>query len=130
MDKEEKKILVIDDSATNITLLKGILEEEGFNVVTSNNPQKAMQVTQHQQPSLILLDLIMPHISGFRIIENLKNNSRTKNIPVIIISAHNNEDTVVKAIKLGAKDFLKKPIDIKELLSSVSNILFNQLRIR
>jgi DNA-binding response OmpR family regulator len=76
-----------------------------------------------QKPDLILLDLLMPKISGFDFLEEIRGNERTRNTPVIVISALTDEDNVSRIMKMGAVDFVKKPIDLQYLVEKVEAVL-------
>jgi CheY-like chemotaxis protein len=120
------KILVIDDSTTNIVLLEAILTEKGYNIETALNAKEAFSRIEKQIPDLILLDLLMPKVSGFEFLEQLRKNKITKNIPVIVISAINTDDVNLNKIKeFEAVDFIRKPIDIQYLVGRVEEILNN-----
>ena len=117
-------ILLIDDSTTNIVLLDAILTEKGYSIETALNAREAFARINKQLPDLILLDLLMPKVSGFDFLEQLRKNEMTKKTPVIVISALNTDDENLQKIKnLDAVEFLGKPIDIQYLVSLVDNIL-------
>lgn len=121
---KQSKILVIDDSTTNIVLLEAILTEKGYQIETALNAKEAFMKIEKQIPDLILLDLLMPKVSGFDFLEQLRQNEKTKDTPVIVISAINTDDENIKRINdLEAVDFLRKPIDIQYLVSRVEEIL-------
>ncbi len=121
---KQSRILVIDDSTTNIVLLEAILTEKGYQIETALNAKEAFMRIEKQIPDLILLDLLMPKISGFDFLEQLRQNQETKDTPVIVISAINTDDESIKKINdLEAVDFLRKPIDIQYLVSRVEEIL-------
>ncbi len=118
------RILVIDDSTTNIVLLEAILTEKGYAIETALNAKEAFARMDKQLPDLILLDLLMPKVSGFDFLEQLRQNEMTKKTPVIVISALNTDDEKIHKIKsLDAVDFLRKPIDIQYLVSLVDKTL-------
>ena len=82
-----KKILIIDDSNTNVVLLEAILINKGYTIETALNVEEAFKMLDREQPSLILLDLLMPQISGYEFLEQIKGDDKTRDIPVIIVSA-------------------------------------------
>jgi len=123
MENNPGKILIIDDSNTNLVLLQAILQKHGFETITANCAKQAYLLLEEPKPSLILLDLLMPEISGFEFLETLKMNTRTADIPVIVISALTDNDNVSIIQNLGAIEYIKKPIDIQSLISSIKNIL-------
>lgn len=113
------KILVVDDEK-NIRLVVGkSLEKSGFDIVYAIDGLEAVEKANESNPDLVLLDLRLPKMNGFLVLEALKSNAATEEIPVIILSALSEEDDVQKAISLGAEDFLVKPISQGDLLASV-----------
>jgi len=124
MERNDKiKVLIVDDSSTNIVLLEAILEEEGYLIFKAQNASEAKKIVTLESISVILLDILMPHISGFEFLADLKGNTTTKDISVIIISAVNDTETVNKAYELGAVDFLEKPININDVIEKVESNL-------
>ena len=118
------RILVIDDSTTNIVLLEAVLTDKGYVIETALTVKEAFARMDKQLPDLILLDLLMPKVSGFDFLEQLRRNEMTKKTPVIVISALNTDDENLQKIKsLDAVDFLRKPIDIQYLVSLVEKTL-------
>jgi CheY-like chemotaxis protein len=121
---KQSRILVIDDSTTNIVLLEAILTEKGYQIETALNAKEAFMRIEKQIPDLILLDLLMPKVSGFDFLEQLRKDDKTKKTPVIVISAINTDDANARKInELEAVDFLRKPIDIQYLVNRVEEIL-------
>ncbi|MFA6267176.1 MAG: response regulator, partial [Pseudolabrys sp.] len=107
----QSRILVVDDNAANRDVLERRLTREGHAVVTANDGASALRLTAEQDFDLVLLDLIMPEISGFEVLTRLKGDERTRHIPVIVISALDELDSVVRCIEAGADDYLPKPFD-------------------
>ncbi|MEP6837148.1 MAG: adenylate/guanylate cyclase domain-containing protein, partial [Bradyrhizobium sp.] len=105
------RILVVDDNASNRDVLARRLTREGHDVATAADGAAALDLAARDEFDLILLDLIMPEIGGFEVLERLKSDERTRPIPVIIISALDELDSVVRCIEAGAEDFLSKPFD-------------------
>jgi CheY-like chemotaxis protein len=121
---KQSRILVIDDSTTNIVLLEAILAEKGYHIETALNAKEAFLRIEKQIPDLILLDLLMPKVSGFDFLKELRKDERTQDTPVIVISAINTDDENIRKINdLEAVDFLRKPIDIQYLVNKVGEIL-------
>lgn len=121
---KQSRILVIDDSTTNIVLLEAILTEKGYQIETALNAKEAFMRIEKQIPNLILLDLLMPKVSGFDFLEQLRKNELTRKTPVIVISAINADDENTRKINdLEAVDFIRKPIDIQYLVTRVEEIL-------
>jgi CheY-like chemotaxis protein len=124
--KNEMNILVVDDSTTNIVLLEAILEERGYKIYTALNAREAYAIIAKHQPDLILLDLLMPKISGFDFLEEIKKRKETRDTPVIIVSALADEENIDKILNMGAIDFVKKPIDLQYLVNKVESLLHKQ----
>jgi len=116
-------VLIVDDSATNLVLLEAILQEEGYRTFTAFNAKEAFSIIEHKKPDIILLDLLMPQVSGFDILEKLKSNLSTSEIPVIVVSAVNTKENIELCKDLGAADFFSKPIDIPVFLSKLKDFL-------
>jgi two-component system, cell cycle response regulator DivK len=122
-DNNDYTILVVDDSTTNVVLLEAILDEKGYKIETALNAKEAYSLIEKNTPSLILLDLLMPKISGFDFLEEIRKNSSTKNTPVIVVSALTDEENIEKIMDMGAIDFIKKPIDLQYLVNKVESVL-------
>jgi PleD family two-component response regulator len=108
--KNEKKILVIDDEKMNILSLAHILKSK-YNLIVAADGKNGLEVAKKHIPDLILLDIIMPDLSGFEVIKKLKEDSDTKNIPVIFLSGLANTEDIDKGMELGAVDFITKPFN-------------------
>jgi DNA-binding response OmpR family regulator len=115
-----KKILVVDDKAELRTLLKQYLTQEGFDIVTASNGQEALFVARHEKPDLILLDIMMPEMSGFEFIRSF---SREADTPVILLTAKLDENDKVLGLELGADDYITKPFSPRELTARVRAVL-------
>lgn len=116
-----KRILIVDDSFNNLLLLEDLLTEMNYEVIIAHNGIEAIEKVQQVNPDLILLDVMMPKMGGFEMMEKMKESEI--NIPVIIITAKNTEEEKSKALELGAKDFLVKPVIISEILEKVEKAL-------
>jgi DNA-binding response OmpR family regulator len=118
------KILVIDDEPANVALLKDMLSEGGYSRVKSiTDSRLALGTCQIFEPDLVLLDLMMPHVDGFTILESLRAKSRETFFPIIVLTADANENTKLRALRAGATDFLLKPFDQLEVLLRMTNLL-------
>ncbi len=111
------KILIIDDDLGINEVLKIILSENNYETKVITNPEKIMKTLEEFGPNLILLDIFLPNISGSEICKQIKNNSKTKDIPIIMLSA--STQTKSLALKAGADDFMFKPFDLDELIEKV-----------
>ena len=119
INRSDYKILIVDDVMSNVLLLKILLTNEKFQVCTANCGQMAVEQAKAEKPDLILLDVMMPDISGFDVAVILKKNPETKEIPIIFITALNNPSDLVKGFQVGANDFLSKPFNKEELVMRV-----------
>ncbi len=104
-------ILVVDDNENNRDLLSSLLLKEGHTVTLAINGLQALEMIIKDNYDLILLDLLMPEIDGYQVLENIKNNDKKKHIPIIMISALDELDNVIRCIEIGAEDFLPKPFN-------------------
>ncbi|MEB3222031.1 MAG: HAMP domain-containing sensor histidine kinase [Candidatus Sericytochromatia bacterium] len=118
------KILVVDDQDDNVALLEAILDARGFQVLTAYDGPTGLSIAAENHPELILLDLAMPGMDGFEVLERLRRNPRTARIPVIILTANRKEaDMVARGLELGASEYLTKPIQMDELVVRIRNTL-------
>jgi len=117
--KSDYKILIVDDVVSNVLLLKILLSNEGFQVCTANNGRMCIEQARSESPDLILLDVMMPDLSGFDTAVILKKDPELKDIPIIFLTALNSPSDLVKGFSVGASDFLSKPFNKEELLVRV-----------
>ena len=117
--KSDYKILIVDDVVSNVLLLKILLTNEGFQVCTANNGRLCIEQARTESPDLILLDVMMPDLSGFDTAVILKKDPELKDIPIIFLTALNSPADLVKGFSVGASDFLSKPFNKEELLVRV-----------
>ena len=116
-------IFVVDDEPQNIELLEALLEPMGHKVVKASNGAEAIDKLSGGQIDLVLLDIIMPGMSGYDVLDKIRANNRTRRIPVIMITAINGTDEKIKAIEAGCDDFITKPFDKHELIVRISSLL-------
>lgn len=119
----QSSILIIDDSTTNQVLLEAILQEEGYKTETALSAKEAFAIIERRKPKLILLDLLMPQVNGFDVLERLKTNETTTSIPVIVVSAVGTKENIEICKNLGANDFFSKPIDIPVFLKKLKDYI-------
>jgi CheY-like chemotaxis protein len=117
------RILVIDDNPANLRLLALMLGDHGFTVHTANGGQVALRFLEAIIPDLILLDGRMPEMDGFQVCERLKADPRTRDIPVIFVSASNDPSDKVKAFHSGGVDYILKPFLEEDMLARIANHL-------
>jgi PAS domain S-box-containing protein len=116
-------ILIVDDNPANLELLSGILSEQGYKVRLIPDGQLALMSVQSTRPDLILLDILMPEMDGYQVCQDLKADERTKDIPVIFVSAVHEVFDKVKAFSLGGVDYITKPFEAKEVLARIETQL-------
>jgi PAS domain S-box-containing protein len=120
------RILIVDDQAANIALLEQMLHEAGYDGVTSTtNPQEVCALHRRNSYDLILLDLQMPGMDGFQVMEGLKTNELDSYLPVLVITAQPGHK--LRALHAGARDFISKPFDLIEVKTRINNMLEVQL---
>ena len=119
INRSDYKILVVDDVVSNVLLLKILLTNEKFQVLTANNGNSCIETAQREHPDLILLDVMMPDISGFDTAVILKKEKETADIPIIFLTALNSPADLVHGFQVGANDFLTKPFNKEELVMRV-----------
>lgn len=126
------KILIIDDSDANLRLLEELLAREGFSqVLSTTDPTRAMDLFNALQPDIILLDLMMPELDGYAVLEQLsKRITPDEYLPVLVLTADSTITARRKALSLGAKDFLTKPFDSIEAMLRVWNLLETRMLFR
>ena len=115
-------ILVVDDESDLCEILQFNLETEGYEVVTTNSAEEALKLPL-QEYALILLDVMMGEMSGFQMARKIKNNPATAQIPIIFITALDDEDSTVKGLNIGADDYIAKPLSMKEVKARVKAVL-------
>ena len=124
MEKEKSKILVLvaDDEANLLLLLKDNFEEYGFEVITAVNGEEALQKTIAEKPNMIILDVEMPKLNGFQVCERIRQNPNFKDVPILIFSAYTQPEDIKKGLALGADDYVTKPFKIKDLIATVLSL--------
>lgn len=121
INPSEYKILIVDDVMSNVLLLKVLLTNEKFAIATASNGQQALDQVDKEHPDLILLDVMMPDLSGFEVAQRLKANPDTADIPIIFLTALNSTTDIVKGFQVGANDFISKPFNKEELIIRVTH---------
>jgi CheY-like chemotaxis protein len=118
-DYSKYNVLAVDDIPLNLLLVQKMLSRFNFKVRTAANGQLALDAVAALRPDLILLDLMMPGIDGFEVIRRLRSNPETADIQIVILSALNSNEDIVKGFEAGANDFIMKPIIMEKLLTCV-----------
>ena len=118
-DYSSFSVLAVDDVPINLILVQKMLARFNFQMSTAANGQAALDAVAAKKPDLILLDLMMPGIDGFEVLRRIRENPETADIRIVILSALNSNEDVVKGYILGADDFIMKPIIMEKLLTTV-----------
>lgn len=118
-DYSQFEVLAVDDIPLNLLLVQKMLSRFNFKLHTAANGQQALDAVAAKKPDLILLDLMMPGIDGFEVIRRLRADPATADIQIVILSALNSNEDVVKGFNAGANDFIMKPIIMEKLLTCV-----------
>jgi len=119
INRSDKKILVVDDSRTQLFASKKMLEKFGFSVITAENGRTGILKARKEKPDLILMDIVMPEVNGFQATRYLTRHPDTSQIPIIIVSGSTQEADKAWGLKLGACDFLTKPIEAGMLITKI-----------
>ena len=117
------RILIADDDPQTIIMLEFKLKSLGHEILSANDGGQALEMAASESPDLVLLDLNMPVLDGFQVLRRLKSDGVTKDIPVIMLSAHGQEKEVVTGLEIGAVDYVSKPFSFAELIARVNRSL-------
>ena len=118
-----KKILIVDDEVDLVETVRFPLEMEGFNVLVSYNGEDALSQARKERPDLILLDLMLPKLDGYKVCRLLKFDERYKNIPVLMLTAKTQEKDKALGMETGANEYITKPFDLEKLVEKVKEYL-------
>jgi len=116
---QKPTILIIDDIPTNIRILEKKLLNENYSIMAAENGKKALEMIEKRKPDLILLDVLMPEMSGFEVCKILKHNPKTQSIPIIFLTAKTETEDIVEGFNLGAVDYVSKPFNYTELIARI-----------
>jgi DNA-binding response OmpR family regulator len=122
VERQAKRILVVDDIEDNLSLLQAILMEEGYEVDITKDGKSALAKIEASPPDLLLLDAMMPQMNGYEVTRRIRQNKNLPFIPILMITAYEDAN-VPEGLDLGANDFIRKPIDFDELMSRVKATL-------
>lgn len=117
-----KKILIVEDDQDLEKVLRIVLEEAGFEVISSSDAYGGIQLVHKEKPDLVILDIAMPAGGGFKVLRNLRQSIYTRGIPVIITTGSDAKEFELEALRLGIKEYMKKPYSPEELLDKINNI--------
>jgi DNA-binding NarL/FixJ family response regulator len=126
---DQKRLLLIDDDPNLILLVKDYLEFRGYEVVTADNGQEALEVLQQDLPDMIICDVMMPQMDGYTFVEHVRKDPRTSWIPVLFLSAKGQSQDRVKGLNTGADVYMVKPFEPEELVAQVESSLKQASRI-
>jgi len=118
-----KKILIVDDEVDLVETIRFPLELEGYTVLVSNNGEDALNQARREKPHLILLDLMLPKLDGYKVCRLLKFDEKYKHIPILILTAKTQEKDKILGKETGADEYITKPFDLDELLEKVKSYL-------
>ncbi|MDW8479667.1 MAG: response regulator [Xanthomonadales bacterium] len=117
------KVLIVDDSPTQLASLKRIVERLGHEAVTAEDGAAGVELARREKPDLILMDVVMPNLNGFQATRQISRDQETSHIPIILVTTKDQETDRVWGLRQGAKGYITKPIDEKELVKAIQQHL-------
>lgn len=123
MSNTKKTVLLVDDSATNNLLLQVAFEQNGFAAEVAYSGKEALKLLSKKHIDAVLLDLMMPGMSGFEVLEAIRGNGATASLPVLIVSADSEQADEDKAIAMGANHYFEKPLQLSEIVEKVKSLV-------
>ena len=123
MFKDQPRVLVVEDEPAQLEILAYNLESDGFLVSRARDGEEALLLIREDVPDVIVMDWMMPHLSGIEVCRRLKSNSETRSIPIIILSARSEDEDKVRGLEIGADDYVVKPYSVVELMARVRSQL-------
>ncbi|WP_432695680.1 response regulator transcription factor [Marinobacterium sp. YM272] len=117
------RVLIVDDEANILLSLEFLMQQSGYEVVTAGDAESALEMIRNQLPDLVLLDISLPGMSGFDLLEILRSEETTRTLPVIMLTAHGREIEKEKGMALGANGYITKPFSTRELVARVEALL-------
>ncbi len=122
LDATQKTVLAVDDDKDILALVEYALRSEGYRVLSAHDGQQALQMVQENAPDLIVMDVMMPEISGFQVLRQIKEDEATQAIPVIMLTAKDEESDILSGWLRGADLYMTKPFDPWELIANVNRV--------
>ena len=119
MSLSDPKILVVEDEPNQVELIEFNLNSQGYEVVVARDGEEALNLAEEENPDLILLDWMLPKVSGIEVCRQLRRSKMTREIPIVILTARSEESDKIRGLDIGADDYITKPYSIKELLARV-----------
>jgi len=119
----QSTVMIVDDNVQNVELLQAFLEALPVKIITANDGVEALEKVEQHNPDLILLDIMMPRMSGFQVCRTLKGNQKTRDIQILMVTALNELGDIEQASECGTDDFVSKPVNKFELLTRVKSLL-------
>jgi len=123
----KKEVLIIDDSNTSLVLLESLLKRYGYKVISASNGMQGLDLLKENTPDLIFLDLKMPVLDGFEFLEKVRKNGDYTNIPIVILSAATDSESIKRGVELGVTDYLSKPLDPEQVIELTKSILSDRV---
>ncbi|MCK5374719.1 MAG: response regulator [Alphaproteobacteria bacterium] len=117
------RILIVDDDGTLLSIVDSLLQKNGFNTSLANSAEEGFELIDKSLPQIILLDIRMPGMNGYDALVKLKNNNRTKDIPVIMLTSEDDISSVSQALEAGARDYIVKPFDHNNLILRIKKVM-------
>ncbi len=117
------RVMIVDDSPTDVQNLKNILQRAGHTVVEATSGQDALERVKLEKPEVVIMDVVMPGVNGFQATRSLSKDATTAHIPVIVVSSKNQETDRVWALRQGAREYLVKPVKETDLLAKIKTVL-------
>lgn len=117
------RVLIVDDSPTEVHVLKTMLEKNGFETISANSGEEGIEVAKKEKPDVILMDIVMPGLNGFQATRQLTKGDETASIPVIIVTTKDQQTDKVWGLRQGAKDYITKPAEESDLVGKIQTVL-------
>ena len=119
----QTKILIVDDEADLVETIQFALELEGYNVLVASNGEEGLNIARQEKPDIILLDLMLPKLDGYKVCRLLKFDERYKSIPILMLTAKTQEKDKILGKETGANEYITKPFDMDELMAKIKSYL-------
>jgi DNA-binding response OmpR family regulator len=123
MEKQIKKILIIDDEPDSLRTLSMALKSEGYNILGAFNGKEGLKIFKEEKPDMVILDIIMPVMDGWEVLQKIKTGFKSKRVPVIIVTAKSEDINKTKGYEYGVDFYATKPYNLKHILSVVNDML-------